>query len=107
MAKGVLYVETRPTSEELTEEYNQWYDYTHLPEVVAVEGIMSARRLVPVNADGPYVAMYEVEGDDLEAIVANLVAAAQAGAIKLSPALSSDPPPVMRLLQQTSEYRPE
>ena len=103
MAKGIIYVETRPVSPEREQEYNTWYDEVHLPELVALDGIVSARRLRPVNGDGPYVALYEIEGDNLQAVLDNMVA--NGGKLHMSDALSLDPPPIPRLLEETTDYR--
>ena len=69
MAKGIILVETYPSSPEREQEYNTWYDEVHLQELVALDGFVSARRLRPVDGDGPYVALYEIEGDDLQAVL--------------------------------------
>lgn len=105
MAKGIIYVESRPTSPDREQEYNDWYDTVHLKELVALDGFVSARRLRPVDGDGPYVAMYEVEADDLQSVLQGMLD--NAGSLHLSQALQLDPPPVMRLLQVTTEYAPE
>lgn len=102
MAKGIIHVESRPSSPDREQEYNTWYDEVHLPELVALDGFVSARRLRPVDGNGPYVALYEIEGDDLQAILDNMLA--NAGQLHLSDALQLDPPPVMRLLELTAEY---
>ncbi|HTQ19891.1 hypothetical protein [Mycobacterium sp.] len=104
MAKGIIHVETRPSSPDRDQEYNTWYDEVHLPELVALDGIVSARRLRPVDGDGPYLALYEIEGDDLQAILDNLHANSRG--LNMSDALQLDPPPVMRLLEVTTEYSP-
>jgi hypothetical protein len=104
MAKGIIHVETRPSSPDRDQEYNAWYDEVHIPELVALDGFVSARRLRPVDGDGPYVALYEIEGDNLQAILDNMVASA--GQLHMSDALQFDPPPVMRLLEVTTEYKP-
>jgi hypothetical protein len=104
MAKGIIHVETRPSSPDREQEYNTWYDEVHLPELVAFDGIVSARRLRPVNGEGPYVALYEIEGDNLQAVLDNMVA--NAGQLHMSDALQFDPPPVMRLLEVTTDYKP-
>ena len=70
---------------------------------MALDGIVSARRLRPVNGDGPYVALYELEGDNLQAILDNM--SANAGQLHMSDALQLDPPPVPRLLEVTTEHR--
>lgn len=105
MAKGIIYVETYPSSPDRDQEYNTWYDEIHLKELVALDGIVSARRLRPVNGEGPYVALYEIEGDDLEAVLANMHTNARS--LNMSSALQFDPPPVMRLLELTTDYHPE
>lgn len=104
MAKGIIYVETRPSSPDRDQEYNTWYDEIHLPELVALEGIVSARRLRPVDGDGPYVALYEVEADDLRSVLQNMHHNARN--LHMSDALQLDPPPVMRLLEVTTAYHP-
>lgn len=103
MPKGVLVVESRPSSPDRDREYNSWYDGIHLRELLALNGFVGARRLKPVADDGPYVALYELEGDDLQAIVDNMVACGQRGELHLSDALMLDPPPAMRLLEVTTE----
>ncbi|ORJ55547.1 DUF4286 family protein [Mycobacterium simiae] len=100
-AKGIILVESRPSSPERDQEYNTWYDEVHLPELVALDGFVSARRLRPVNGDGPYVAIYEIEGDDLQAVLHNMIA--NAGRLTMSDALQLDPAPIPRLLQTTTE----
>lgn len=102
MPRGILYVESRPSSPDRDAEYNSWYDDIHLGELMALEGFVSARRLRPVADDGPYVALYEIEGDDLQAILDNMLA--HAGELHLSDALQLDPPPTMRLLEVTTDY---
>ena len=97
MAKGVILVESRPSSPDREQEYNTWYDEVHIPELLALDGIVAARRLRPVAGDGPYVALYEVEGDDLQAILDNMFA--NAGQLHMSDALQLDPRPIPRLLE--------
>jgi hypothetical protein len=104
MAKGIYYVESRPASADVDAEFNRWYDEVHLPEMTAIDGIVSARRFAPVGKDGPYVAIYELEGEDLEQILKGMMAAARSGALTLSDLQQTDPPPAMRLLEVTTEY---
>ena len=103
MAKGIILVETFPSSPEREQEYNIWYDEVHLPELVALDGIVSARRLRPVNGEGPYIALYEIEGDDLAAVLQGMSGAK----LTMSSALQLDPPPIPRLLQVLTEYPPK
>ncbi|SON60706.1 hypothetical protein MSIMFI_02207 [Mycobacterium simulans] len=104
MPKGIIHVETRPSSPDRDQEYNTWYDEVHIPELVALDGFVSARRLRPVDDEGPYVALYEIEADDLQSVLQNMLDNARN--LHMSDALQFDPPPVMRLLEVTSEYRP-
>jgi hypothetical protein len=102
MAKGIIYVETRPSSPDREQEYNTWYDEVHIPELLALDGIVAARRLRPVDGEGPYVALYELEGDNLQAILDNMIA--NAGQLHMSDALQLDPAPIPRLLEVTTEH---
>lgn len=58
-------------------EYNRWYDEVHLPELLAVDAVVSARRFrtVQSNTPYPYVATYEIETDDLAAVMAAMTSA--------------------------------
>ena len=105
MAKGIMYVESRPSSPDREQEYNSWYDEVHIPELLALDGIVAARRLRPVDGDGPYVAIYELEGDDLQAILDNMIA--NAGRLHMSDALQLDPAPIPRVLETTIECGPK
>ena len=102
MARGIILVESWPSSPEREQEYNTWYDEIHLPELVALDGFVSARRLRPVDGDGPYVALYEIEGDNLQAVLDNMIA--NAGKLHMSDALQLDPAPIPRLLETTIDY---
>ncbi len=101
MAKGIMLVESVPSSPDREDEYNTWYDEVHIPELLALDGIVAARRLRPVDGNGPYVAIYELEGDDLQAILDNMIA--NAGQLHMSDALQLNPAPVPRLLETTIE----
>ena len=106
MAKGILIVESQPASPERVDEYNRWYTEVHLPEVCAVPGFVSAARYEPADGDGPYVAIYQLELDDLSSAVSALGDAVASGAINMSDALSMDPPPSVRLLALTAAHDP-
>ena len=74
------------------EEFNAWYNDTHLGDIVAVPGITRARRYVPAAAANQalkdqgftplegfdYLAIYEIEGDP-EAAITAMNAAVSAG----------------------------
>lgn len=98
MQRGVLVVESAPVSPERLDDYNAWYDEVHIPEILAHDGFVSARRFEPVD-DGPHVAIYEMEADDLAEAFAAYRAASARGEMTRTDALRTDPPPRVRLLR--------
>jgi hypothetical protein len=80
MAKGILYVESRPASPESAEKFHTWYDEIHIPEMLAIKGVCSARRFAPLDGqEGPFVAIYELEADDLSLVGQWMAEASRAG----------------------------
>lgn len=102
MPRGVYVVRTRPVSPEREAEFNEWYDGTHVPELLAVPGFVSARRYRQVGGDGEaeYLAVYEIDADDLSAPVQELRRRSAAGETTRSDALRLDPPPVVGLYEE-------
>ena len=78
MPRGIIYLETRPVSPDREEEYHKWYNDTHLAEICSVDGIVSARRFAPTDGEGPFIAIYELDCDDLDAVVTGWVSSAGA-----------------------------
>ena len=79
MAKYLLLALNGPTAGEGAEQaYNSWYDGTHMPGFKSIDGIRSARRYkvmrgkLPGLEAWPYLAVYEIETDDLSAVSARL-----------------------------------
>ena len=100
--KGVLMVSSAPVDAESEAEYNAWYGGVHMEEMLTVAGFISARRFRSVDGKGnPYVALYEIEADDLQAALDQ----ALAGEFSRTETLLRDPPPVMSLLQEISAHR--
>ncbi len=68
MGKHILVVMTNPT-EGKEDEFNDWYSNTHVQEVVAIPGFVSAQRfkLSADQAGGSnefkYLAIYEIEAE--------------------------------------------
>jgi hypothetical protein len=104
--KGILYVETRPASPDQAAEYHTWYNETHLQEMLALDGYVAARRFAPFGDDGPFVAIYEIETDDLEIMPSKLTEAMRGGKVKNSPTVQTDPPPVVRFLREITADAP-
>jgi hypothetical protein len=77
------------------DEYNEWYDNRHLPDVLAVEGFVAAQRFRLTDTDPAqdfghrYLALYEVETDDLDKTQLALAEAAGSEAMPLSPAFDA------------------
>jgi hypothetical protein len=72
MGRFVLVVLNEPkTGRE--DEFNEWYETTHLPDVLGVPGIVSAQRFEFVDVQGGppsehrYLVLFEVEAPDVEA----------------------------------------
>lgn len=98
-----MFVESRPVSAEREDEYNEWYDGTHLGEVLALPGFVGARRFKPTDGDGPYVAIYEVDVEDLSTVMATLGEAAASGRLQMSDAMQMDPPPSVKVFALTTD----
>jgi hypothetical protein len=79
-------------------EFNKWYDEVHLREVVEVDGFAAAQRFVlsadqigELDADsvpGRYLAIYEIDAEDLKSAFDKLNAAS-GGGMTMSDALDS------------------
>jgi hypothetical protein len=96
MARFVQLVLTNPTEGD-EEEFNRWYTEDHIPDVLGVDGIVSAQRLQYVDSlysEGcpfKYAAIYEVEADSLEAATSALGAALrETGRMRTSKTLDRD-----------------
>ena len=60
MARAVMVILTEVPAG-LESDYNRWYNEVHLPEVLAIPGVLSGRRF-RINGDGVrYMALYELE----------------------------------------------
>jgi len=95
MPRYKLLVMTKPV-EGREQEYNDWYRDVHLPDVVAIPGYESAQRyrllrpMVPGADKLPYLAIYEIETDDVDRAVRELSERAGAGSMVISGAMSRD-----------------
>lgn len=81
MAKYTFVVLTNPV-EGKEDEYNQWYNQHHIPDVISVPGFVSGHRfrLADTQFGGEasrafkYLALYEIETDDLPGTLKELQA---------------------------------
>lgn len=79
-------------------EFDLWYDTRHIRDVLKIDGVVGARRLAidwqKANwSDAPVwrsLAIYEIESDDPQAVLAAISAAADTDAMPLSPAMTKE-----------------
>jgi hypothetical protein len=82
-------VSTRPVAGQEA-EYNRWYDMQHIPDVLKVPGVKSARRFAAdVDGEKRYLALYQVTTDDPEGLLAELTGRAGTDDMPMSPALDT------------------
>lgn len=85
-----MVVQSTPSDPSRSGEYNDWYENTHVPEILSIPGFITAKRYK--SADGSYLAIYEL--DDLGA-----VSTLRARRTTMSEALCLDPPPVVSVYE--------
>lgn len=78
MGTYVVLVMSNPR-EGREDEFNDWYEHTHLDEVLSTAGFRSAQRFVfeaerGAPPDHKYMAWYETEGDSAEEVIERLEA---------------------------------
>jgi hypothetical protein len=100
MAKGIMYIESRPVSPEREADYHAWYDGTHLAELTTIDGVVSGRRFAPAGGTGPFIAIYELEADDLDAVMVRMSEFAGSGKMSSLQFLSMDPPPIPQIYRE-------
>ncbi len=106
MPRGIMYVETLPASPENEAEYHRWYNETHLPQITSVEGVVSARRFAPTDGNGPFIAIYELDCDDLDAAVTRLAEFGASGGMTGMENLAMDPKPIPRVFREIGSHQP-
>jgi hypothetical protein len=86
MAKTLFLAWSSPTSDETDAEFNDWYLNTHVPQVrAAIPSITAVHRYRTADLPGGqqpahrYLAVYELDTDDVPAAAAALGVAAQQG----------------------------
>ena len=106
MPKGILVVSSGPVEPGRDAEFNDWYNDIHLVDVLKVAGFTAAARYKKVGDDDatpPYLAIYEVEADDLQGAVGALGAAVQSGDVRMSDVIALDPPPSLTIYEHLYE----
>jgi len=76
MAKATVLVFTNCADPAREKEFNEWYDNTHVPDVLETPGFVGCTRYEMIGNPGPgqgkFLAVYEVESDDLPSTMAGL-----------------------------------
>ena len=77
-------------------EFERWYDEHHVPDMLAVPGVMTAQRFRLSDATGQgdpgwsYLAFYELDTDDPDTLMAEIRRRIADGAIPRSDALAPE-----------------
>ncbi|HXB90465.1 hypothetical protein [Mycobacterium sp.] len=104
MPKGIIYLETMPVSPDREADYHKWYNDTHLAEICSVDGIVSARRFAPTDGKGPFIAIYELDCDDLDSVVQKLGELGASGKMSSLELLNMETPPIPKVYGQIGSY---
>ena len=68
MERWLLTVESNCCDPSREKEFNDWYNKIHLPDILETPGFVRAVRYEntsPAEGQGKFIAMYEIETDDL------------------------------------------
>lgn len=106
MPKALMLVWSDPSDPAREEEYNTWYDSQHIPDVLQIPGFHACTRYKvsdaqfgPVDTPASYLAVYEVDADDLSTIPAQMGEAFAAGKLPTSDVIT---PGAIVILEQKS-----
>jgi hypothetical protein len=82
-------------------EYNDWYSNQHVKELLAIPGVTAARRfkISATQLGEPatpyrYLAIYDIEAEDVQSFIKEMMLRNANGTLTASPAMSSDVLPV-------------
>lgn len=73
------------------DEFNDWYETVHMPEILGFPGVKSAQRYRARNKimgpqDWPYLCVYSIETDDMDGLLKEFGEAAVSGRMSRSEA---------------------
>ena len=102
MDRYKMVVLTNPV-EGREQEYNDWYDGRHLDDVLRCPGFVGAQRFdyamrPDASGEAPghrYLAIYDIESDDLQATFDAFLKVTNTDAMPISPALAPDAVPIV------------
>ena len=76
MPRATVLVFTNCADPAREKEFNDWYDNTHVPDVLETPGFVTCTRYQLAGDPGPgqakFLSVYEVESDDLASTMAGL-----------------------------------
>ena len=86
--------------------YNKWYNEQHIPDVCRVPGFTGAQRFKLNGDEGPaqYLAIYDMEADDPEAVVADLSSKAGTDEMIMTDDIDLDSATIMMYEQVSEPY---
>ena len=86
MSRYLIQFETRPL-EGRVEEYHNWYNSVHVPDMLSIPGFKTCERYRVLGIEGAdnYIAAYVVDCDDPRQLIAEL--ASLTSSMTISPAL--------------------
>ncbi len=81
-------------------EFNEWYTSRHLGDICALPGFTTAQRFTLHSVSmgtalNKHLAIYDVETDDPEGVIANMFAMKDTAAMPIDPAFNLDATTVM------------
>ncbi len=72
MAKWLLVVGTKCADAARKNEFKEWYDKTHLPDVLETPGFVRGTRyenIQPAEGQAEFLSIYEIETDDIDSFM--------------------------------------
>ena len=112
MAKSMFMAWASPADDASDAEFNAWYDGTHVPQVrAAIPAITAVHRYRLADVPGVggaathrYVAVYEMDTDDVAGAMAALGAASTEGRMDMTPTMDvATNPPVLQWYQAITD----
>ena len=76
MEKWLLLVESSCTDPSREQDFNDWYNNIHLPDMLELSSVTWSTRYEirdPVDEEGKYLAMYEIESENFEKTMDQIV----------------------------------
>lgn len=64
--KRILVIIKTDVAPEMEENFNRWYDEEHIPGLLRVPGVKSARRGIHLGVGQKYIAVYEHESAEVQ-----------------------------------------